>query len=331
MTKVSVVIPTYNRASVLGRALSSATGQTHSNLEIIVVDDASQDDVTSVIARCGDARVSSVRHPQRRGACAARNTGLEQAQGSFVAFLDSDDEWLPKKIETQLRAFDRSGSNVGVCCSDWLAESLTAGHFDRRPYRRFDPTSPTFREDMFAYSSVLTSALGIRTELLRRVGGFDPRMPRLQDWELCLRLVDQCEFISVDMPLVIKHASTDQITDDLAALATARRLILENHNVFILAHPDLAAEHYFELGSKLCQLGDSVAGRAHLRQAWQTRPWEGKYIAGLLGSYLGANAYGALIQLRQRRLAQRRKQQSTELQTLAEIRMGQAENSGGTV
>jgi glycosyltransferase involved in cell wall biosynthesis len=99
---VSVVIPTYNRASLLGRAIKSVLEQTYQDFEIIVVDDASTDNTEEVVRNLRDRRIRYLRHEKNRGGSAARNTGIRAAWGQYIAFQDSDDEWLPEKLKKQM-------------------------------------------------------------------------------------------------------------------------------------------------------------------------------------------------------------------------------------
>lgn len=106
--RVSVVLPCYNRARLVGPALQSVFEQTCGDWELIVVDDGSGDDLAAALARWrGDARLRVLRHARNRGVSAARNTGIDAARGRYVAFLDSDDRWLPRKLELQLAAAER--------------------------------------------------------------------------------------------------------------------------------------------------------------------------------------------------------------------------------
>ncbi len=116
--RVSVIIPTYNRAHLIDRALSSVFRQTIQDFEILVIDDASTDDTEAVVRRIADARVRYIRHSANKKAAAARNTGVASAQGVYVAFLDSDDEWLPNKLEVQLAVFERS-PDTQIVYSGW--------------------------------------------------------------------------------------------------------------------------------------------------------------------------------------------------------------------
>src|SRR5262245_9487013 len=111
--EVSVVIPTYNRAGFLKTAITSALAQTLQNFEIIVVDDASQDDTEKILRQFQDSRIRLIRHKTNQGVAAARNTGVVNSKGKFIAFLDDDDQWFPQKLEKQLRVLEKNPT-VGV-------------------------------------------------------------------------------------------------------------------------------------------------------------------------------------------------------------------------
>ena len=131
---VSLVVPTYNRAHLVTRAIDSALAQTWRDIEIVVVDDGSTDATAAALAAyAGNAAVRVIRHPLNRGATAAKNTGLNALRGEFASILDSDDELVPHAIETLIAAFDRLGQDVGMVfanCLDratgqWTGRGLT--------------------------------------------------------------------------------------------------------------------------------------------------------------------------------------------------------------
>ena len=111
---VSVVIPTFNRAHLIMRALQSVLTQTFTAWETIVVDDGSTDDTETVVLSLGDSRIRYCRQPENRGPAAARNRGMREAKGEFIAFLDSDDEWFPDKLELQVARFRELPETVGL-------------------------------------------------------------------------------------------------------------------------------------------------------------------------------------------------------------------------
>ena len=118
--KVSVVIPTYNRADFICDAIDSVLNQTHSNIEIIVVDDGSTDNTSAVLEKYQD-RIKIIRQ-ENQGCSAARNSGIRFCSGNYVAFLDSDDKWLPQKTEEQLALLNQTGANVPCCWCNILVE-----------------------------------------------------------------------------------------------------------------------------------------------------------------------------------------------------------------
>src|SRR5690348_1065740 len=112
---VSVILPTYNRASLISRAIRSVLNQTFTDWELLIVDDGSTDATEQLIrSRSADSRIRYMKLPQNVGMCNARNHGIALARGEFIAFLDSDDEWLPTKLEKQLAVFRRDGPQTGL-------------------------------------------------------------------------------------------------------------------------------------------------------------------------------------------------------------------------
>jgi glycosyltransferase involved in cell wall biosynthesis len=111
---VSVIIPTYNRAHLIGRAIQSVLKQTYQDFEVIVVDDGSIDNTEEVVKKIQENRVYYYKHDKNKGGSAARNTGISLAKGEYIAFQDSDDEWLPEKLEKQIGVFNNQTKNVGV-------------------------------------------------------------------------------------------------------------------------------------------------------------------------------------------------------------------------
>ena len=112
--KVSVIIPTYNRAKLIKRSILSVLNQTYQNFEIIVVDDGSADDTKSVVESFNNPKIRYIRHDINKGQSAARNTGIKNAKGKYIAFQDSDDEWLPEKLEKQMSCFESPSSHSGI-------------------------------------------------------------------------------------------------------------------------------------------------------------------------------------------------------------------------
>ena len=209
--KVSVVIPTYNRAGTVPRAIESVLAQTVTDLEVIVVDDGSSDDTGKVLGEMFGDRIGY--YPQtNQGASVARNKGVEQARGEWIAFLDSDDLWEKEKLEWQFKALEQFGPQCGGCYTD------TRFFNHPEPRTMFQLAEDSYRhEGTMGVSKdalrllvrpggsgmvVCLSSLLARTDAIRKTGGFDPKLLYSQDSEFMFRLAMLTGFCYVNLPLV---------------------------------------------------------------------------------------------------------------------------------
>lgn len=202
---VSVLIPTYNRAHLLPRTLQSVLAQTFDDFEVLIIDDASTDQTPSVVARhAEDPRVRYLRQKVNRGVGAARNRGLREARGELIAFLDSDDEWFPQKLATQVHRLRGLPRDVGlVYCG--VENAFGDG---RRTF-----STPTRRGDLFR-NLLLTNVLhgGGSSVLMRRsvvatVGFFDEAFPAIEDFDYWLRIARFFKIDCHEEPLIRYHNS----------------------------------------------------------------------------------------------------------------------------
>src|SRR5580658_4759361 len=226
--RVSVVIPLYNRAHTIERALASVERQRFGDFEIVVVDDASSDGGAGKIG-ARDSRLRILRHEANRGAAAARNTGVDAARGEYIAFLDSDDEWLPEKLATQIAVLDRRGRGCDAAVAAFILVDEPSGrrHAVRTPFRR-DPK----RSLLLGCAVSPGSTLVCRRDYL--VGGhlFNERLRRLEDWDWLLTYVRERDLALIDAPLAIIHGNANAHGPFvLAALAT----IEDRHGAAIAA------------------------------------------------------------------------------------------------
>jgi glycosyltransferase involved in cell wall biosynthesis len=203
---VSVIIPTYNRGDLIGRAIASVIAQTYQNLEIIVVDDASTEDIAQAIAHIDDPRLRSIRHETNLGGSAARNTGIKAAQGEFVAFLDSDDTWLPHKLQRQLEAISLvSRSDNLVCYSQFKSSPKVFYAPSVFPSRGKQPQETVADYLWAAQGEMLTSSLLMHRSLAQRTL-FQPGLIKHQDLDFVIRLEQQgAVFVFVPQVLTIWH------------------------------------------------------------------------------------------------------------------------------
>lgn len=184
---VSVIIPTYNRAQFVGRAIESILNQTYADLELIVVDDGSTDNTEQVVKSYKDSRVVYV-WQENKERSAARNTGIQVSRGRYIAFLDSDDWFLPHKLAVQVPVLETQ-PDVGIVMSGWQMVD-TQGNVKRqaRPWQGI-PGQPTLEDWLFSSTAKLSAVL-IRKETLEQVGGFDETSTLIlsEDMELLIRL-----------------------------------------------------------------------------------------------------------------------------------------------
>jgi glycosyltransferase involved in cell wall biosynthesis len=203
---VSVIIPTYNRADLIGRAIASVIAQIHQNLEIIVVDDASTEDIDQAIAHIDDPRLQYIRHPTNLGGSAARNTGIKAAQGEFVAFLDSDDTWLPDKLQLQLAEISKVNISDNLVCYSQFQSSPKVFYAPSVFPTRGKQPQETVADYLWAsQGEMLTSSLLMHRSLAQRTL-FQPGLIKHQDLDFVIRLEQQgAVFVFVPQVLTIWH------------------------------------------------------------------------------------------------------------------------------
>jgi glycosyltransferase involved in cell wall biosynthesis len=208
---VSAIIPTYNRGYIVGKAIDSILAQTYKNIEIIVVDDGSTDDTQEKLEKYGE-RIRVV-YQRNSGVAAARNCGIRASRGEIVAFLDSDDIWLPRKIEQQVSVFQRSGTGI-VCCLGNGIQKLWDGTarnvFD---VGLFKPTCNqgiwlNVTEILTTRFIVLCQLVAIRREVFDRMGYFDESIHFLEDHDLLLRLSIEGPWGFIREPLTLINANS---------------------------------------------------------------------------------------------------------------------------
>lgn len=213
---ISIVIPTYNRARFLGRSVRSVLNQTYKNFEVIVADDASTDDTAEIIKTFKDDRIRYIRHESNAGAAAARNTGIKVSRGEYVAFQDSDDEWLPEKLEKQMALFEQVSTETGVVYTGfWRVRNNQKTYI---PPDGIKQKEGYIHRELLKRNFVSTQTVVVKKECLEKSGLFDERLPRLQDWELFIRLSKLYEFKYVAEPLVIAYFTPESISAKKDAL-----------------------------------------------------------------------------------------------------------------
>jgi glycosyltransferase involved in cell wall biosynthesis len=204
---VSVIIPTYNRAWILKEAVDSVLAQHFQDYELIVVDDGSTDDTGFLLADYG-RRLIVVRQPNL-GVSAARNAGIKEARGQYLAFLDSDDLWLPDKLEVQV-AYLAQNSDVQICQTEeiWIRNGVQVN--PKRRHRK--PSGMIFKRSL-ELCLVSPSAVMMNRRLLSDVGLFDENLPACEDYDLWLRISCRYPVHLIERPLIVKRGGhADQLS-----------------------------------------------------------------------------------------------------------------------
>ncbi len=209
--RVSVILPTFNRAAILPEAVASVQAQTFPDFELLIVDDGSTDDTSAVVTgRFGsDPRVRLLR-TANAGPAAARNRGLQEARGDLIAFQDSDDLWLPEKLALQVSQADEHPEAELFFCDAYDRGGPGGGRtrFEGKRYRG----DTSLRGIVAADFPVCTPAALVRRAALAAVGPFDPSLACTEDWDLWIRLLERFPAVRLDRPLVILRAQPDSLS-----------------------------------------------------------------------------------------------------------------------
>jgi glycosyltransferase involved in cell wall biosynthesis len=272
---VSVVIPSFNRGTLLEGAVRSVLEQTHQDLEVIVIDDGSTDDTVNVLVGLAekDERIHSLHLDSRRGAQAARNSGIRAAQGRWIAFLDSDDRWLPDSLEARLELARRA--NAHVVHSD--CRVVERGDIDARRFGVPPMEGRVFKELLRGPGPVFPSLL-VSKEALTRIGYLDEGITSYQEWDTTIRLAEHYEFAFVPRPTFIyDRRQEDTISRDLLRTAVGYEQVFQKHRWAVLRHlgPKALAFHYQTVAAQFRLAGDPRKARRCLLFAiflWPFRP-----------------------------------------------------------
>jgi glycosyltransferase involved in cell wall biosynthesis len=225
MALVTVIIPTHNRRVLLEKALQSVLRQTISDLEVIVVDEASSDDTPAYLAALDDGRVRVVRHDPAQGVVRARNAGVSAAMSPWLAFLDDDDLWAPGKLEAQLDAMTASGASWSCVGALIVDESLRVTDV-RRVLAADEHPERLLQANVIPGGG---SGVVVAADLLRDVGAFREDVKAAEDWECWIRLSQRSPIAPVDRPLLVYRRSLGSRSNAVTRHENAYRHIRRLH------------------------------------------------------------------------------------------------------
>ncbi|MCD6459503.1 glycosyltransferase [bacterium] len=205
---VSIIIPVYNRRKLLPRAVDSVLNQSYKKFELIIIDDGSTDNPAEIAGKYNDSRIKFIRIPHG-GVSTARNTGVSLAQYDYIAFLDSDDQWVKHKLEKQINSLSKNNSyHICYTGEQWIRNGKPFTH--KKALKKFSG---------FVFDKCLSDCfIGCSTVLLRKnlfeqSGGFDPALTVCEDYDFWLKITAKYPVLLIEEPLIIKHGGhSDQLS-----------------------------------------------------------------------------------------------------------------------
>lgn len=290
--RVSIVLPTRNRAELLRRSVRSVLAQTFADFELIVTDDGSSDHTPEVLRSFEDPRLRVIRRDEpRSSAAAARNAAIREARGELLAFQDDDDYWLVDKLRCQVDALQAAPATVGLCLSGYLRRHHGGPVYIGGPrlmsvldYR----SGFYFADRRTDYSLIATPGWLVRRDALAKAGMFfDERFRSLDDWELSLRLSDVCSFVHIDEPLFVQDRTQGTgMVYNQPALASDTRVLVEKHGHRWAGQGKVQARHFYVIGKITPQMPRDER-RAWLWKSVRANPLFVKSWVALALSFLG--------------------------------------------
>jgi len=287
---ISIIITTYNRASLVVRAIQSALSQTYNNIEIIIVDDCSGDGTKEVVKPYLGKRVKYIRNSVNIGLSASRNVGIAASRGEYISFLDDDDEITFDKSQLLLTELEQSHSSVGVAYSGY-----------RAIYENEFAYSKTANHTGMIYKYVLKNCpCAIHSALIRRscfdvVGIFDTRLKSAEDWDMWIRISKHFSFVAVPYELAIYYIHKGQMSTQIVAKIRARTRIIHKHFSGLKENPEILSWHYRRLGSLYVLAGNAVIARKYFIKSLLVEKKNYGSYAHLVFGCLPINIHKALI------------------------------------
>jgi glycosyltransferase involved in cell wall biosynthesis len=288
MPKVSVIIPTCDRAEYLRVAIASVLNQTFQDFELIVVDDASTNNPSELVESFHDDRIKFFRHEARKGGSAARNTGIVNSKCDYIAFLDDDDEWFPDKLARQMALLLASPPEVGCIYTGYVTVDRSTGETrgQKIPQKRGDLSSDLLSENCLGG----TSSVLLKRDCFDKVGLFDEKLPSFQDYDLWIRISRKFHFDYIREPLLRYYLHQQKIWRNLEALNQGMCIMFRKYGDYRTFRKYLSFQ-YLDLGVSYCYKGKTNAARKSYLQGIRLYPYEISHYFNLCLSLLGPTGF----------------------------------------
>ncbi|MFA1610790.1 glycosyltransferase [Halobellus rubicundus] len=260
---VSVVIPVYNRADVIGRAIDSVLNQTYKNFEIIVVDDGSTDSTPEVVSSYKNkCNLTLVKHDTNKGQNVARNTGLKQSSGDLISYLDSDDEFLPNYLATVVEILNGQPDTIGGVMADNYDDRIDGTTSTGVNYGKVSVS------DLSVEGHGLWSCTGLtfRSDILNSIGYHDTSIIKQTDLDFVLQILSKYDLFATSDPLYMRHNdSENQVSKDNRIIIEGTQRIIEKHRD-VLSNKAVGKRHY-DIGRAHIDLGEVEKAKSRFRKA----------------------------------------------------------------
>jgi len=279
---VSVVIASYNRASLIARAIASVLNQKYRNLEIVIVDDGSTDNTSQVALSFNDERIKIFSHEKNKGLAASRNTGIKNSNGEFVTFLDDDDEWLPEKIQRQLEVFQGLNIAIGLVFINGYSEAEGRMFIPGQNGSEvvYDPEKNRF----FPLRILITPPSGwmLPMKVIKGIGYFDEAMyNNWDDGDYFVRVASKYPIYFLNENLATWHVLEKHVNIVSPDLIKGKEIFLKNNLDFLKKDQNYLFRFYRALGKDALKV-DKKKARAYLFKALKMDPFDFSILGKLL-------------------------------------------------
>lgn len=292
MALVSMIMPVYNRANTVRRAIESVLSQTHSDWELIIVDDGSSDGSAEITKSFTDQRIRLIGHSENRGYVAAINTALGECRGDYLSFVDSDDEALPDKLAVLLRALEQSESSI------WVA----VGGIEYDDGDRRNVVLPRIGRRAFPDLLRWRALISIHGVLIRRNAEvaslrFDPQLIHGPDWDFMLRIARNAEYLPVDTAVSrVYRVGADRMSTAKNSVA-GRLQLVQKYAADLATDSEALSKHHEWIAIKYMMLRDRRNMLKHSRLATRARPGSPRLWLRVLAAHMGFKAFVATLKI----------------------------------
>jgi glycosyltransferase involved in cell wall biosynthesis len=292
MPKVSVIIPTHNRAEFLRSAITSVLKQTFQDFEIIIIDDASKDHTREVITNFNDTRIKVIHNQVSKGAAGSRNIGIMNTDCEYIAFLDDDDEWLQEKLKIQTCLLDNSAQEIGGVCTGCFTIEKASG-------RVLSIDNPEMK-DIYKGNFITTSSILLRRKCFKKCGLFDENMPTSSDYDMWIRISKNFSFKVVKKALVNYYVHENSLTLNNEKKIKGLEILFRKHDDLFKKDYKEYGRQYLMLGVHYCYKGEMRKGRKAFSKSIRMNPFEMRNYFNFILSLLGTERFKKLKEAKEK-------------------------------